>query len=62
MKIENFPQKLNDEIKKLYRTTPADAKNYMLHNAVSSVVMNEIGEKWQECSEKTLNTRRCFYF
>lgn len=62
MKINSFAEKFCKELKKLYRTSPADAKNYMIHNSISSVIMSEIDEIWQSCNEKTFSTRRGCYF
>lgn len=62
MKIEDFEGRFRSALKKLYRSTPEKAEGYMLHNALSFIIMDEIGDIWQQSAEKTFSARRACYF
>lgn len=57
-----FSQMLSKDLNEKFGTTAEKATPVQLHESISSIVMNEISEKWKKSTEKHLSKRHACYF
>lgn len=62
MNFNNVKQHLSAKLHKIYGVDIDTSAPYQLHNALSSLVMDEIDERWNDSQKKTLADRRACYF
>lgn len=57
-----FSQMLSKDLNEKFGITAEKATPVQLHESISSIVMNEISEKWKKSTEKHLSKRHACYF
>lgn len=57
-----FSQQLNKALKEKFGVTAENASPVQLHESISTLVMNEIADKWNKSTENHLSKRHACYF